>query len=251
MAIVIEKKRLGLFGKKSVICDRCGKKVGPGDTILCKQCFSLDPKNIRDIQFREKHYSDYPEFESGKGSVICDLCNRSISRAESLDLCWSCRSSHSDNTHLKWNIYPINSETMRVNVCFFCGGVQIIRRVKGTAWLYEYMRVGSTLVSNESFHCHKERETIEKVFVTQKKCNHNWLVLRDTTVPLAIGEKKLAELKSEDYKFSNFLAEISEEDLPFMAFGMKWYWCAKCGLHYTPHPLMEHRLPKVGMMALQ
>jgi hypothetical protein len=112
--------------------------------------------------------------------------------------------------------------------------------------MYEYFRVGSAHPSNEPFGCNIQRKITE----IWRKCNHHWLVLEDTTVPLATGEKKLAELK-DGSKFANFLSGVEDEDLPFMAFGSKFYWCAKCGLAHKLHPLNEHLLPKAGMMAGQ
>ncbi|MCU6792604.1 hypothetical protein OB236_10780 [Paenibacillus sp. WQ 127069] len=152
--MVIIKRFFGL--KSEIFCDRCHKAIQYDPHILCEECFTLSPKEIR----RHQVNLSYPLVKEG---LTCYLCKRKSEKVEFNHVCIRCICKHEDDSHSGWYInsdFP--DDTLLYRHCI-CGC--IVKITIGNPPTFEYYKVGNKKSSSKPFLCEATLEVEGRKFV--------------------------------------------------------------------------------------
>ncbi|ASA25654.1 hypothetical protein [Paenibacillus donghaensis] len=210
-------------------CDRCHERIDlPSDIYtLCKDCFSIDPKKIREHETN----LDYQRMVEGQ---TCVICKQTGTNTQINHTCRKCVSQHYDRTHSGWYINSDYDEGTKLYWSCICGDVLVI--TIGNPHQYEYYRVGNRRPTTVPYSCSRE---IKK----HEHCEHNWLVLADNETPYNEGVRRYKQFKQNPALHILF---EDEEYYEYMAFGSTKFWCSSCGLYHNLAPSKVKLLPTIG-----
>ncbi len=200
---------------------------------------------------------------------FCDVCQAQLNssnplvRKEDVDESMYCRQCavklgidlephswrHTDSEIFRYDsrdffLDKIDGQEKIVYSCCHCDGLLVAIKT-GDRISRKYYKVGSKNSSSISYKCyrvqHSQRYSGDGHVKNMLTCQHEFITVASNFEDSYLAEKKLKEIKLDD---SHILVEMyGHLDYESIAYGKKYIWCSKCGLH---HSLSKSRLKELN-----
>lgn len=185
-------------------CDRCGKNIREDLVALCSRCWQVNPASIRGPYIWAYH------------THRCGICHQLLSLKRSRQVCFSCATTHPDNTH-GYRGAGASRGRLESTKCVTCGSMcHLHMSCDGTQATYLYSRVGCPDIVAEPFPCTGAKAPNQD---GSQVCNHEYVATHD----YRLAADPPPELNVERVLSFNQRLELQNR------FGAMSVWCWKCG----------------------